>query len=154
MAEKLKFHAIIEDAGDGGAFVTVPFDVEQVFGKKRVKVKALIAGEPYRGSLVRMGGDCHILGVRKEIRQKAGVDIGDEIEVMLEEDSEPRTVSVPAELQSALESDPAAAEAFTRLAYTHQKEYAQWIEEAKRAETRQKRAAQAQQMLRDGKKGR
>jgi hypothetical protein len=58
------FRAAIEDAGGGGAFVSVPFDVEQAFGKKRVKVKATINGVPYRGSRMRMGGSCHILGTR------------------------------------------------------------------------------------------
>ena len=55
VSEKRAFRAVMKDAGDGGAFVTVPFDVEATFGKKRVKVKATIEGEPYRGSLVRMG---------------------------------------------------------------------------------------------------
>ena len=40
MVQKQKFRAVIENAGGGGAFVSVPFDVEQVFGKKRVKIKA------------------------------------------------------------------------------------------------------------------
>jgi hypothetical protein len=72
MRPKRKFRAIIEDAGSGGAFVTVPFDGKQVFGKKRVKVKATMETEVYRGSLVRMGGACHVLGIRKDIREKLG----------------------------------------------------------------------------------
>ena len=97
MSDKQKFRAVIEDAGNSGAFVTIPFDVKQVFGKKRVKVKAMIAGEPYQGSLVRMGGDCHVLGVRKDIREKTGKTIGDEIEIVLEEATEPREITVPQE---------------------------------------------------------
>jgi len=95
MSQKQKFRAVIENAGNGGAFVTIPFDVEQVFGKKRVKVKATIEGEPYRGSLVRMGGACHVLGVRKEIREKIGRTFGDEIDIEVEEDTEPREITVP-----------------------------------------------------------
>jgi len=53
MAAQYTFRAVIEDAGSGGAFVTIPFDVEQTFGQKRVKVLATIAGVPYRGSLLR-----------------------------------------------------------------------------------------------------
>ena len=123
MSHKQKFRAVIEDVGRGGAFVTIPFDVEQVFGKKRVKVRATIGGEPYRGSLVRMGGPHHVLGVRKEIREKIGKTIGDEIEITVEEDTEPREVQVPQDLQQALESDPAAQAFFQQLSYTHQKEY-------------------------------
>ncbi len=153
MNEKHVFRAAIECAGDGGAFVTIPFDVEQVFGKKRVKVQALIEGEPYRGSLVRMGGPCHILGIRKDIREKIGRTYGDEIEIVLEEDTEPREVTVPLDLRQAFEDHPEAGAFFKQLSYSHQKEYVGWIEEAKRAETRQERIARAVEMLKQGKQG-
>ena len=65
MTEKQTFTATIQDAGGGGAFVEVPFDVEAAFGSKRPKVKASIGGIPYRGILTRMGTECHILGIRK-----------------------------------------------------------------------------------------
>lgn len=154
MTQTFNFTAIIEDAGRGGAYVTVPFNVEQVFGKKRVMVKAWLGGEFYRGSLVRMGRSEHILGVRKEIREKLGKAIGDEIEVVLEEDTEPRTVAIPQDLQRAFESEPLAQGNFGRLAYSHQKETVQWIEEAKRAETRQKRIAATIARLKEGTMGR
>ena len=84
MPTQHKFRAKIENAGDGGAYVSVPFDVEKAFGQKRVKVKALIEGQPYRGSLVRMGTECHILPVLKEIRHKTGKNFGDEIEIVVD----------------------------------------------------------------------
>lgn len=153
MAAQYTFRAVIEDAGSsGGAFVTIPFDVEQTFGQKRVKVLATIAGVPYRGSLVRMGTACHLLPVLKEIRQSTGKSIGDEVEVTIEEDLAPRLVIVPPDLQQALSADPAAQAFFTRLSYTHQKEYVQWIEEAKRAQTRQSRIAKTVEMLKLGKR--
>ncbi len=145
--QKHTFRARIENAGGGGAFVTIPFDVEQVFGKKRLPVIASIAGEPYRGSLVRMGGPCHILGIRKDIREKIGKTIGDEIEIVLEEDTAPRQVAIPTDLQQAFVDQPDAGAFFEQLAYTHQKEYIRWIDEAKRAPTRQKRVAQTVEML-------
>jgi hypothetical protein len=152
MDRKYKFLAVIEDAGNGGAFVTIPFDVEKTFGKKRVKVKATIAGEPDRGSLVRMGGDCHILGVRKDIREKTGKTFGDEIEIEIEEDTERREVSIPQDLKKAFENDPEAGDIFSQLSYTHQKEYVQWIEEARRDQTRQNRIEKTLEMLNSGKK--
>ena len=152
MSQTRKFTALIEDAGKGGAYITIPFDVEQVFGKKRVMVKALLGGEPYKGSLVRVGGTDHILGVRKDIREKIGKTIGDEIEVVLEEDTEPRLVTIPQDLKRALENEPAAQANFAKLSYTHQKEYVQWIESAKREQTRQKRIEETIQGLREGKK--
>jgi len=153
MSPKHTFRAVIEDAGDsGGAFVTIPFDVEQTFGKKRVKVVATIEGIPYRGSLVRMGTACHLLPVLKEIRQRTGKSIGDEIEISLEEDLAPRQVTVPPDLQQVLSADPAAQAFFAKLSYTHQKEYVQWIEEAKRSQTRQSRIAKTVEMLKQGKR--
>jgi hypothetical protein len=148
------FRAMIEDAGNGGAFVTIPFDVEQVFGKKRVRVRATLAGEPYRGTLVRMGGACHILGVLREIREKTGRTFGDEIEVMLEEDTEPREVAVPEDLRQALEGEPVAAEFFSMLSYTHQREHVEWIGEAKRDQTRRNRIDRTIKMLMQGVRGR
>lgn len=154
MIQQQKFRAVIESAGNGGAFVTIPFDVEKVFGKKRVKIKATIAGEPYRGLLVRMGGACHVLGVRKEIREKIGKSFGDEIEIVVEEDVEPRKIAIPEGMGKALESNPEADAFFKQLSYTHQKEYVQWIDEAKRDETRHGRIEQAIKLLKQGKKGR
>jgi hypothetical protein len=146
------FRAVIQDAGDGGAYICIPFDVEAAFGKKRVKVLASLDGLPYRGSLVRMGTDCHLLPVLKDIRQQLGKSIGDEIEVSLEEDSQPRLVSVPPDLQAALEADSNAQASFHKLSYTHQKEFVQWVEEAKRPETRQKRIQRTLELLLAGKR--
>ena len=123
MSQKQVFLAVIEDAGSGGAYVKVPFDVEKVFGKKRVKVKATIDGEPYRGSIVRMGKPYHILGVLKEIREKIGKSFGDEVEIVVEKDVEPREVVMPLDLLEALKGAPEAEASFARLSYTHQKEY-------------------------------
>lgn len=151
MGQTIKFSAVIEDAGKGGAYVTIPFEVEKIFGKKRVKVKAWLDGEFYQGSLVRMGGAEHILGVRKDIRQKTGKSIGDAIEVVIEEDTEPRQIAVPPDLQEALDQEPVAQAAFAGLAYSHQKEFVQWIEEAKREQTRQKRIDETVRKLIEGK---
>ncbi len=152
MPPKHTFRAVIEDAGGGGAYVTIPFDVEKIFGQKRVKVLATIEGVAYRGSLVRMGGECHLLPVLKEIRQQIGKSIGDEIEVTVEEDTQPRQVAVPADLTQALAADSTAQAFFARLSYTHQKEYVQWIEEAKRPPTRQSRIVKTVEMLKQGKR--
>jgi hypothetical protein len=154
MSETRTFRAVIENAGGGGAFVKVPFDVEKAFGKNRVRVKALIEGEPYRGSLVRMGGPDHILGILKSIREKVGRDFGDEVEVTVEEDTEERVVAVPADLKHALKSKPAADRFFKGLSYSHQKEYVRWIEEAKRPETRRTRIEKTLVMLGKGKMAR
>jgi hypothetical protein len=153
MSRKHTFIATIENAGSGGAFVRVPFDVEIVFGKKRVPVRATINGEPYRGTLVRMGEPDHILIMLKEIRQKIGKGFGDEVVVVVEEDIQPRVVEVPEDFQDALDHTPAAKAAFGKMSYTHQREYVRAILEAKRETTRHGRIAKSIEILKKGKKG-
>jgi hypothetical protein len=150
MRQKYTFTATIQnasEAGGGGAFVEVPFDVEKEFGSKRPKVKALIEGISYRGTLTRMGTDCHILGIRKEIREQAGKTFGDEVTITVEPDTEPRVIEVPADLMKELKKDKEAKALFDKLSYTHQKEYVSWITEAKKEETRQNRILKTIAML-------
>ena len=130
----------------------VPFDVEATFGSKRPKVKALIEGVPYRGTLVRMGSENHILIILKSIREQIGKTFGDEIKVSVEADVEERVLTVPAELKRVFKSDKEAKSAFEKLSYSHQKEYVKWIEEAKKAETRARRVEQAIQLLKEKQK--
>jgi len=81
-----RFTATIRKVPDiDGAYVEIPFDVWEVFGKGRVKVQATFDGIPYQGSLVRMGTPCHILGLRKEIRARLQKGPGDRVEVTVEE---------------------------------------------------------------------
>src|SRR5690349_18470795 len=115
MTKKQTFTATIQNAGGGGAFVEVPFDVEAVFGSKRPKVKAMIEGVPYRGLLVRMGGPQHILIILKGIREQIGKTFGDEIKVTVEKDVEERVVTVPAELKRAFKENPEAKASFDKL---------------------------------------
>ena len=152
MPKKHTFTAMILNAGGGGAFVEIPFDVEAAFGSKRPKVKAMIEGVPYRGLLVRMGGPNHILIILKGIREQIGKTFGEEIKVSVEADIEERVIAVPAELKRAFKSDKDAKSAFEKLSYTHQKEYVKWIEEAKKAETRQSRVVKTVEMLKKSKK--
>jgi hypothetical protein len=154
MSRKQTFTAVIQNAGGGGAFVEVPFDVEAVFGAKKPKVKAMIEGAPYRGVLTRMGTDYHMLIVLKGIREQIGKTFGDEVTVTVEPDTEPRLIQVPAELKKAFRTEKDAKAFFDKLSYTHQREYVNWINEAKREETRQNRILKAVEMLKQGKKAR
>jgi electron transfer flavoprotein alpha subunit len=153
MTRKQTFTAVIQNPGGGGAFVEVPFDVEKEFGSKRPKVKALIEGIPYRGTLTRMGTDCHILGIRKEIREQVRKTFGDEVTITVEPDTEPRVIEVPADLMKELKKDKGAKALFDKLSYTHQKEYVNWITEAKKEETRQDRILKTIETLKKGKRG-
>ena len=152
MTQKQTFTATIQNAGGGGAFVEVPFDVEAAFGSKRPRVKAMIEGVPYRGILTRMGTECHLLVVLKEIREQIGKTFGDPVTITVEPDTEPRVIEIPAGLKKAFKLEKEAKASFDKLSYTHQREYVMWINEAKREETRLNRIAKAIEMLKQGKK--
>jgi hypothetical protein len=119
-------------------------------GAKRFPVVATVNGYTWRTSVVRMRGE-FLLGLSKEVRQGAGAEAGDEVEVTVELDAAPREVEVPEALAAALADDPEARESFDRMAFTHRKEYARWIVDAKQEQTRQRRVAQALEMIRAGK---
>lgn len=84
--KQFEFTAVIQKVPDlDGAYVEIPFDVKAVYGKGRVKVHATFDGEPYDGSLVKMGTPCHIIGIRKDIRAKIGKQPGDAVSVTIVE---------------------------------------------------------------------
>ncbi len=137
-----------------GPAAAVVLDDEQVAavgeGAKRFPVVATVNGYNWRTTISRMRGE-FLLGLNRAVRQEAGVEAGDTVEVELELDTAPREVEVPEALANALAEDSGASAAFERLTYTHRKEYARWIDEAKRDETRQRRVTQALERLRQGK---
>ncbi|MEL7001467.1 MAG: YdeI/OmpD-associated family protein [Bacteroidota bacterium] len=149
---KQTFEAVIETSDtSGGAWVTVPFDVKDVFGTKgQVKVKASLDGHSYEGSIANMGTGGHILIVKKEIRKAINKDIGDTITVKLAKDTSERTVEIPVELEKVLDENKDASQFYNSLSYTNRKEYAQWIATAKRAETKEKRLAETLRRLNEG----
>jgi len=136
--------------GIDGAYVEVPFDVQAVFGAKRVKVKAWFDDVLYRGSIVRMDGK-YVIGITKALRAQIGKSAGSTLRVTVEKDEEERTAVLPADLQAVLEKNPTAKEQFFKLSYTHQKEYTIWVESAKREETRTNRIEKALELLLQGK---
>jgi hypothetical protein len=147
----MKLTATLQARGPAAA---VLLDDDQVAaigeGKKRFPVRATINGYSWRTTVTPMRGE-NLLGLNKEVRTGAGVEAGDTVEVLIELDTEPREVDVPEALTAALATDSTARAAFDAMSFTHRKEYARWIEEAKREETRAKRVAQALELLREGK---
>ncbi|MDF2891301.1 MAG: hypothetical protein K0R80_1668 [Clostridia bacterium] len=149
---KQEFKAIIKQHDNiNAAYIEPPFDVKEVFGSKRVKVKATFDGIEYRGSVVNMGG-CYMLGLTQEIRSKIGKGFGDEVFVTLEKDVEERTVEVPEDFAAAMNCDETAVSTFKSLSYTAQKEYVTWINSAKREVTRSERILKAVTLLSEGKR--
>jgi hypothetical protein len=148
---RIVFKAKLEPRGPAAAVVLSDEQVAEVGqGAKRFPVKATVNGHSWRGSVARMRGE-FLLGLSKEVRGAAGVEAGDEVEVVLELDTEEREVEMPPALTIALAGNAAAKAGYESLSYSHRKEYARWIAEAKKEETRERRVAQALEKLREGK---
>jgi hypothetical protein len=140
------------DKFDGAVSFVVPFDVQQVWGTRaQVRVRGTLNGHPYRASIAPYGGQ-HYMVLRKEIREGAGLKSGDRVKVVMEVDTEERTVDVPDDFQQALDQNPQAKAIFEDFAYTPRKEYVHWIESAKKAETRASRIQKAVEQIAQGKK--
>jgi Bacteriocin-protection, YdeI or OmpD-Associated/Domain of unknown function (DUF1905) len=146
----IAFTATLASRGPAAAVVLDDDQVAAVGeGAKRFPVLATVNGYSWSTSVTRMRGE-FLVGLSRAVRDAAGVAAGDTVSVALELETAPRELDLPDALTQALAADPAARAAFDRLAFTHRKEFARWIDEAKRDETRQRRVAQALTMIREG----
>jgi hypothetical protein len=127
--------------------VEIPFDVGATFGSARPKVKVTVNGVVLRTTVAVYGGRSYI-GFRKDIREAAGLEMGQTISVSIERDTLERVVDVPPDLKHALEGDAAARKKFDTLSHSHRKEHAKWVADAKKPETRARRVARVLEMLR------
>jgi hypothetical protein len=154
-SEKMTFTALIEKPDDGmdTAYVSIPFDVNEVYGTRgQVKVRAMFDNHAYSGSLVNMGTGCHVIILRKDVRQAIGKQVGDQVKVEITKDTDERVVDVPEDLKLLLSKKAKAKSAFDALSFTNKKEYVGWINQAKKAETRAKRVKESIEKLLNGKK--
>ena len=86
MSNNFEFDAvIIQNENMDAAYVEVPFDIKEIFGKGRLLVHATFDGEPYDGQIVKMETPFYIIGIRKDIRKKIGKTFGDKVHVIFEE---------------------------------------------------------------------
>ncbi|HLL72086.1 MAG TPA: YdeI/OmpD-associated family protein [Pyrinomonadaceae bacterium] len=152
MATK-RFRVLLEkNRTNEATAITVPFDVQKTYGTRaRVPVRGTINRHPYRGTIFPMRGK-FIFVVNRELRAAAGVKGGDLISMTMERDEEPRIITPPPDLARALKANKAAQIAWDKLSYTHKKEHARAVEDAKRPETRVRRIEKAVAQLAEGKK--
>jgi hypothetical protein len=139
------FHAKLGAEGHA-LFFEVPLDVKKEFGKGRPPVKVSVNGYRYRSTVSVYGGR-YYLPVRQERREEAGLKAGDIIKVTVALDTEVRMVTPPPELAAAFKKNGAAKEQWERLSYTHQKEHADAILQARKPETRARRVEKTLAML-------
>ncbi len=147
----MNFRAVVQLNGKTATGIRVPPEVLAELGQnKKPAVRVTINGYTYRSTVATMGG-VFMLPVSAEVRAGAGVTAGEEVDVHVELDTEPREVILPADFAHALQADAEARGFFDGLSYSNKRRYVLSIEDAKSAETRQRRIAKSVSMLREGK---
>lgn len=148
----MKFRATILLAGKTATGIEVPPEVVEGLGSgKKPPVRVTIGAYTYR-TTVAARDERFLVPVSGENRERAGVAAGDDVEVEIELDTEPREVTVPPDLAAALADEPQARQFFDGLSYSQKQWYVLPIEQAKAAETRERRIAKAVGMLQEGRK--
>ena len=144
----MKFRTVVQGTTVTG--IEVPTDVIEALGKgKKPPVVVTIGDYSYRNTVAVMGGR-YMVALSVKHRAAAGVEGGEEIEVDLVLDTEPRELDVPADFTAALDAQPAARAFFDGLSYSQRSWFVLGIEEAKKPETRQNRIVKAVERLASG----
>lgn len=149
--KRLKFRAVLRLEGKTATGFQVPAEIVAALGStKRPPVRVTIGSYTFR-TTVAAYGDLYMIGVSAENRSGAGVAAGDELDVEIALDTEPRAVAVPPDFAGALDLALEARKFFDGLSYSNRRRIVLSIEDAKTAETRQRRIDKAVAMLREGK---
>ena len=145
-APHVVFKGTVQRHGSAG-FIELPFDPREKFGKVRAPVRVTVNGYTFRTTIAAMGGP-PCIGIRTSYREAAGLEGGEKVEVRVALDDEERVVTPPADLVKALKAAPPAWDRWRELSYTHQREHAEAVEQAKKPDTRARRVAKAVEMVR------
>ncbi|WP_328630494.1 YdeI/OmpD-associated family protein [Streptomyces sp. NBC_00356] len=145
----MKFRTHVEPPEPMHGLEVPPELVDELGGGKRPPVVITVNGHTWRSRVALMRGRC-LLGLSKANREAAGVETGEEVEVDLRLDTEPRTVTEPEDFAHALDADPTARAAYDRLSHSRKRQHVLAIESAKKPETRARRIEKALESLRTG----
>ena len=143
------FDTTVEQTGRTATAFEVPLNLRELFGSAHPPIKVTINSHTYRATPAVYGGRYYV-SLSKSNRDAAHVAAGQPIKVTIQEDSDPRKIEAPPDLAAALDDDDEARDFWDRLSYSHRREYVDWVEEAKRDETRKKRVEKAVDALRGG----
>lgn len=146
----MRFHAKILLTGKTATGIVVPPSVVEGLGSsRRPAVRVTIKDYTYPSTIATMGGK-FMIPVSAEVREKARVAAGEQVDIQVELDNAPREVTVPHDLEDALNRDAKARRLFDGLSYSNKRRFVMPIEQAKTAETRQRRIAKTVVTLREG----
>ena len=142
-----------EGPNSSWVFLELPKDASEKLGTRgRVSVIGSINGFAIRTSALPTGRGTHQLAVNKAVRAGAAAEAGDRVKVVLEPDTQERVVKVPADLKKAVNAEPAVKSLWTTLTPRCREEWVQWVEEAKKPETRSRRIGVTVERLAKGKR--
>ncbi|OJX94708.1 MAG: 2-isopropylmalate synthase [Micrococcales bacterium 73-15] len=143
----LELTTVLEPRGPAAAIVLSDEQVAAFDAGRAFPVTVTIDGRTARLRLARMGGE-NLVGLSRAARADLGVEIGQDVTVVIALDEAPREVEVPAELAAVLDGDAGLRSAWDALAFSHRREHARAVAEAKRPETRQRRVDAVVEALR------
>lgn len=147
----MRFRAVVQLGGKTATGIEVPPEVVASLGSsKKPAVRVTIGGYTCRSTVATMGG-VFMLPVSADVRARAGVAAGDEVDVEVELDTEPRQVAVPEDFAAALDADRQARQFFEGISYSNQRRLVLAIEAAKAEDTRQRRIRKTVEALHEGK---
>ena len=148
----MTFRTTLEQHGKTATGIEVPKEIVEALGAgRRPAVRVTLGDHTYRSTVARRG-ERYLVGVSAANREAAGVAAGDELDVTIALDTEPREAAVPEDLAAALEAEPKAMEFFAALTPTQRGYFVSDVESAKTDETRRRRVEKAIAMLREGRK--
>ena len=148
----MKFRSTVELGGKTATGIEVPEDVVEALGAgKRPAVTVNVGPHTYRTTVAPLAGKFYV-PLSAQNREAAGVEAGDDVDVEIDLDIEPRVMEAPDDLAQALSLDERAQQFFDTLSFSHRRAYVDWITSAKKAETRERRVGQAVEMLAEGRK--
>jgi hypothetical protein len=145
----LQVRTVLEPMGPATAIELSDAQVAELGGGRRAAVRVTIGDRTARLRLAVMGGR-NLIGISKAARAELGIQIGDAVDAAIDLDTADRVVEVPDDLAAALDGDPAVRAAFDALAFTHRKEHARSVVEAKQPATRERRIAAVVEKVRSG----
>jgi hypothetical protein len=147
----MKFHTTLKQSDGTATGIVIPDEVIEALGAgKKPPVNVTVNGYTYRSTVATIDGK-FMVGFSADHRAASGIKGGDEIDVDIELDTQPRIVEVPADLQAALDAEPAAKASFEKLSNSLKGYHVSQVIGAKTDETRQRRIEKSISVLREGK---
>jgi hypothetical protein len=156
MAAPIRYRATLKPTASAACYVDFPYDLKATYGKGNLVPVVVLWDDrvTYRGAIAKMGGEHPMILCRTDVVTALDKRAGDEVEVYVVHDLEPRLVELPEIAAGPVAANPAAQATWDGLSASCRREYANWILEAKRPDTQRARVESVVALLTEGKKRR